>query len=163
MQTSAITEVFCWLTMIERKIDAVSLNELRRKEMLAISEQGPLVAAGVAAIALLTKNPIESCIKERERVLNGFNQAKRSRKLQMITGLQKTCTEIAGILSPGCNESNISMNTRRLDLIQRLVISEIAEGPMVGDVADLVLGRFRFKVEGMQLYREWLGKEKKNS
>ena len=131
--------------------------------MLVISEQGPLVAAGVAAIALLTKNPIESCIKERERALNSFNQAERSRKIDMITSLQETCAEIAGILSPGSNESNLAMNTRRLDIIQKLVINEIAEGPMVGDVADLVLGRFRFKVEEMQLYREWLDKEKKHS
>lgn len=146
--------------MAERKDrNSFEYHEQRRRESLEIDNQGELVAAGVSTIAMLTKNPLESCIDVKNKALKTFESGSRNVKLEMITNLQNTCFLIAPVLNPGCSESSLAKNLRRLSLIQRVVVGEIATGELAGQVADLVMGRFRFETENTQLYREWAEKK----
>ncbi len=130
-------------------------HEKRKRKSIELEEQGPLVAATIATIALMSGNPLESYKKVQNRSLDDFSQSSRRRRLIIVCGLQQRCIEMAEFLNPGCKESNIAFHTRRLDLIETIIKSEIAEGLLAVNTADLLLGRFGFGIEGDDVYFEW--------
>lgn len=129
---------------------------LRRKESLAINEAGPLIAATRASVVHYMGTPLDSAITLRDQTLGYFqNGSTRQQKISCIKETELLCRRLSSTINPGCHESSIAFNTRRLNVIQQIVKSEIAEGKLAVDTADLLIGNFNFNIDNMNLVIDW--------
>lgn len=120
-----------------------------------IRNQGQLVASAMATEQMLAKVPIESCLVSRNEILIKFKKGIKADLLTTILTTQHVCKENAEFFNPGAMTNNISFQTRRQELISRIVRNEIAEDTLAVQTADLVLGRITFKIENNILFKEW--------
>lgn len=135
-------------------------QQLRRQESIEIKDAGPLVAAVRASINLFVgRLPVEMAIDAKEQVLDGFNSNGRNGRIKIIQETQTLLEQLNGRLNQGCRETSAAFATRRLQIVQIVVQSEIAVGLLAVNTADILLGNRSFGIDGLSLVSEWRNRQ----
>jgi hypothetical protein len=136
---------------IENNTNPTDTDLVRIKESKDLSEMGQLWASTHAAFLLLTGNPLEVCLKAKEKLIERYDRSHRKGKILMITQTNNLCAAMADSLNPGFRESDLALQTRRLELISKIVKAEISEGEEAGQVVNLLMGITQIEIKSMSL------------
>jgi hypothetical protein len=132
-------------------------HEKRRIDAQQIHDLGSLYASAAASISFIANSaPPEACIAFKEKAAEEYGKKSRDQQIKSLLHIQEFLAETADTFHPRARDNSIAFQTRRLEIISRICRANIAEGNMAVDTADLLLGAYRFKLEGNQLYKEWL-------
>ncbi|KKQ85335.1 MAG: hypothetical protein UT08_C0007G0008 [Candidatus Woesebacteria bacterium GW2011_GWB1_38_8] len=139
---------------MERKYYTIEQNGIRHAESQMIYGFSNLIASTRAAVVMYLGVPVERCLTLRDEIRSSYESASRKARVGLVSQTESLCRDLAETLHPHYRESSIAYHTRRLDVIQRIVVNEIAVGKLAVDTADLIMGAYSFDLDNLSVVKE---------
>jgi len=128
-------------------------NKVRLEEAQRIRDMRDLIASTKAAISLLMGVDPASALKTKQRTAEFLKSSGRNESIRQAMEVDEYCAFLGDRLKRGSLESELAFQTRRLDILSRIIKSDLTEGNQAIVVVDILMGVKKLDVSNMTIVK----------